>query len=131
MGYCAYAVDTDFRVSADAVAAALVAVNAEFEREFDELAEAVEELASFEDCWLDDDGGFALGAHHDKYYDATESLLDVLGRFAVDGSYVRFDGEDGSLFGFRVVDGRLRTESGSYAWTLDPEAAQVCELGVA
>lgn len=131
MGYSAYTVDTDFRVAAGNVAAALSAINAEFDGEFATLADAVEELASFEDCLLDDDGDFVLGFHHDRYVDATETLLDVLGRFAVEGSYARFDGEDGSLFGFRVVDGRLHTESGSYAWTLDPESPQVSERGVA
>lgn len=131
MGYSAYSVDTDFRVAAGEVAAALSAVNTRFQTEFSDLADAVEELASFEACWWDADGGFVLGSHTDKYVDATETLLEVLGRFAVDGSHVRFDGEDGSLFGFRVVDGRLRTESGSYAWTLDPEALQVSGRGVA
>lgn len=131
MGYSAYSVDTDFRVAAGEVAAALSAVNTRFQTEFSNLADAVEELASFEDCRLDDDGGFVLGSHTDMYTSVTDLLLNVLGRFAVEGSYVRFDGEDGSLFGFRVVDGRLRTESGSYAWTLDPEVPQVSGRGVA
>jgi hypothetical protein len=121
MGYCAYILESDFRIDSSNVAAALAAVNAEFDGEFTSLVDAVGDLTSFEQCGSDDEHGFELGEHHDKYYDATDVLLDVLGRFAVEGSIARFDGEDGSLFGFRVVDGQLRTESGDYVWALDPE----------
>lgn len=121
MGYCADAFDWNFRVEATEVPGALAAVNAGFGGEFASLVEAVEELANFEDSEIDESGAFVLGRHHDRYFNDTEKLLGVLSGFAADGSYVRLDGEDGCLFGFRVVNGRLREEYGECVWTLRPE----------
>ncbi|PBJ31911.1 hypothetical protein XV03_18860 [Mycobacterium avium subsp. hominissuis] len=120
MGYDAYTVDVDFTIPADQVPTALAAVEAEF-GSYASLADAVEDITCFEDCEEDPDQWFSLGHHREKYLSGTDQLLEILGRFATDGSYVRFDGEDGALFGFRVVDGRLREESGDYVWHLDPE----------
>jgi hypothetical protein len=50
-------------------------------------------------------------------------MLAVLAPFAVEGSSVRMLGEDDCLFGFRVLDGQLRTESGRFMWSLDGETA--------
>ncbi|RFZ09794.1 hypothetical protein DSM43518_02545 [Mycobacterium marinum] len=124
MGYCAYSLECDFRVEATEVRAALAAVHAAFGVEFTSLVEAVEELANFDECEIDESGAFILGRHVDSYLEDTEKLLRVLGGFAVDGSFARFDGEDGSLFGFRVVNGRLREEYGDYVWTLAPTGSR-------
>lgn len=125
MGYSAYTVEVDFAIEPDKVDAALAAVNAEFGAEFGDgfvsLVDAVVDLSSFEECEIDAGGVFRLGHHVDKYLSATDMLLDVLGHFAIEGSVARFDGEDGSLFGFRVVNGQTCTEWGDYVWRLDSE----------
>jgi hypothetical protein len=131
MGDCAYTLGCDFRVSAEKVASALSVVCEEFDAEFVTLLDAVQNLTSFEECELDEVDGFTLGSHRDKYVTGTDELLYVLGRFAEEGAYTRFEYGDGSLFGFRVVDGRLRSESGDYVWTLDPEPSPVTTLGAA
>ncbi|MCH9729042.1 MAG: hypothetical protein K0U84_05075 [Actinomycetia bacterium] len=136
MGYYANTVDSDFRIPAEKVPAALAAVNAALsvvnaglggqfystasDGGHSTLADAVEEMTSFEGCEEGGSEDFILGGHCDKYLSRTEKLLAILAAFATDGSYVRFHGEDDSLFGFRVIDGRLRAESGDYTWSLDP-----------
>lgn len=119
MGYSASSVDNDFRVPADSVGAALAALNEAFGVDYPTLTEAVEDLTSFQDCSEPSrDGEFVLGYHCDTYTSVTDRVLAVLGRHAVEGSYVRLLGGDDSLFGFRVVDSHLREERGSFAWTL-------------
>lgn len=132
MGYNANTVDVDFTIPADKIDAALEAVNAaelwndwcgQQEIVYDNLIAAVEDNTSFECCEIND-GGFSLGWHGDKYVSATDTLLAALAPFANEGSYVRFLGEDDSLFGYRVVDGKLRSERGEYIWKLDDDSAQ-------
>lgn len=128
MGYYANTVDGDFRIPGEKVAAALAVVNTAFsghiystagESGYSTLADAVEGLTSFEGCEGGEAGeDFVLGWHGDKYLSGTEELLALLAGFAAEGSYVRFHGEDDSLFGFRVLDGQLREESGDYTWSL-------------
>lgn len=126
MGYSASSVDNDFRVPADSVGAALAALNEAFGVDYPTLTDAVEELTSFQDCSASSCGDeFVLGYHCDTYTSVTDQVLTVLGRYAVEGSYVRLLGEDDSLFGFRVVDSHLRDEHGSFAWALPrPEPSQ-------
>ncbi len=83
--------------------------------------DAVEELTSFEQCVIDAAGVLQLGHHGDGYLIGTDELLTVLGDFAVEKSCASFAGEDGSLFGFRVVSGKTCTEWGDYLWRLDSE----------
>ena len=128
MGYCANTVEVDFGVPADKVPGALAAVNELLASiglgEFSSLTDAVEESTCFQECTEDSDDGFRLGYHHDKYLTDTDNILYVLGRFATEGSYVRLLGEDDCLFGFRVVEGQLRTETGGFTWRLDPAPEQ-------
>lgn len=135
MGYYAETVDNDFTIPAENVAAALEALRAEYvadaaalealraasddSRDQTALADLVEEVTSFQDCEQCPDGGFSLGYHNDKYVTNTEKVLGILSPFATEGSYVRFTGEDSSLFGFQVREGQLRAESGRYEWSLD------------
>lgn len=119
MGYSASSVDNDFRVPANSVGAALAALNEAFSVDYPTLTDAVEDLTSFQECSeasRDDD--FVLGYHCDTYTSSTDQVLTVLGRYAVEGSYVRLLGGDDSLFGFRVVDSQLREECGSFTWAL-------------
>lgn len=119
MGYSASSVDNDFRVPANSVGVALAALNEAFSVEYPTLTDAVENLTSFQECSeASRDEDFVLGYHCDKYTSSTDQVLAVLGRYAVEGSYVRFIGCDDSLFGFRVVDSQLREERGSFTWTL-------------
>lgn len=141
MGYSVDTWEVDFHIPADKMAAALADINADsgFQRPcwnrahyigeehdcqrlkpYDSLTEAVEELTGFHDCEEDDTDGFRLGYHLDKWQDACENLLHALGPHAVEGSFVRFVGEDGELFGYRVVDGKLRDEDAKVAWTVTP-----------
>lgn len=131
MGTSAYTVDRDFCIPRENVEAALAAVNSAFEQKFADLAVAVQELTCFEDNETNQGGAFILGRHQDSYVEDTEKLLGVLGAFAPRGSYVRFEGQDGDLFGFRVVDGRLREESGDYVWTLNPTDDELPAAGAA
>lgn len=121
MGYNANTVEVDFTIPADKLTAALGAVKASFGDRYSTLADAVEDLTCFQDCEEGPTGGFALGWHSDKYLSCTDELLAILAEFAAEGSYVRFDGEDGSLFGYQVVNERLRQEFGDYVWSLYPE----------
>ncbi len=132
MGFCANSVECDFVIPADKVSAALAAVNAvlfdesassgvTYEGGYESLSEALEDRTCFMDCEEDAEKGFILGYHCDKWLGGTDELLDVLGKFATEGSYVRCVGEDDCLFGFRVVDGRTHSETGNYVWTLDKE----------
>lgn len=122
MGYSASSVDNDFRVPADAVDAALSALCQEFGVRHTTLTQAVEDLTSFQECSESGrDEEFVLGYHCDTYLPTTDKVLDILGRYATDGSYVRLIGGDDSLFGFRVVDGQLRAERGSFAWALSDQ----------
>ncbi|WP_149653479.1 hypothetical protein [Mycobacterium simiae] len=131
MGYCANSVDMDFTVPADKVDAALAALNEVLfspalggfsaGHPYASLLEAVEGNTGFMEC-ADIGGAFVLGCHCDKYCSVTDDVLETLARFAIEGSYVRFIGEDDRLFGFRVVDGRLRAESGGFSWKVEAEA---------
>jgi hypothetical protein len=110
-------------VPTDNIAAALEAVNKALQdggagpAAFTDLSEAVEQATSFCDCYTDG-AGWHLGHTHDKWFGSSERLLKVLAPHATDGSFVRLIGEDDSLFGYRVVDGVLRDESGDFTWTL-------------
>jgi len=124
MGYCANSIDSDFTIPPANIAAALEAVRAAFETTGTAtLTEVIEENTCFDGCEEDAATGFTLGCHHDKWWDSTEQMLAVLAPFAVEGSSVRMLGEDDCLFGFRVLDGQLRTESGRFMWSLDGETA--------
>lgn len=147
MGYSVDTWETDFHISADKMKAALTAVNADpalqrpcwdrahywpnhgsdatvaehdcqHAKPFESLTEAVEELTGFHDC--EEDDGFRLGHHLDKWMSASEDLLHVLGRYADEGSFVRLMGEDNELFGYRVVDGKLRDENSTVTWEVSP-----------
>lgn len=153
MGYCVNTWETDFRISADKIAAALAAVNAdpamhrpcwnrahygpypngntpEQEHDcqrlkpFESLTDAVEELTGFHDCEEDDADGFRLGHHLDKWANPTEDLLHVLGQYADEGSFVRLMGEDSELFGYRVVNGKLRDENATVTWDVSRVGAR-------
>lgn len=122
MGYYANSVEVDFSIPPESVEAALEAINSSEKLrpawrsgDWIELHEAVEDLTSFEESEIDDDG-FNLGHHHDKYSSYTDALLEVLTPFAREGSYVRFNGESDELFGFRVFEGKLRSEFGVIEW---------------
>lgn len=117
MGYYANTVESDFFVPAANIPAALAAVRA-VGGAGETLSEAVLSITSFEDS-TEDGAGFALGSHSDKFLSRTEEVLCALAPYATDGSYVRFIGEDDSMFGFRVAGGTLRTESGVVDWRLD------------
>lgn len=117
MGYYANSVDSDFTVPASSIPTALAAVR-EVGGEGTTLSEAVLSITSFEDS-TEDGSNFTLGHHSDKFLSRTEEVLSALAPFAAEGSYVRFIGEDDSMFGFRVVGGKLRTESGGIQWGLD------------
>lgn len=143
MGYSVDSWETDFNIPADRIAAALADINADPDlhrpcwnrahygtgnetehdcqrsKPFDSLTEAVEELTGFHDCEEDDADGFNLGYHLDRW-SGSEEILYTLGRYAKEGSYVRLIGEDNELFGYRVVDGELRTEDATVTWTVSP-----------
>ncbi|AOS94713.1 MULTISPECIES: hypothetical protein [Mycobacterium avium complex (MAC)] len=125
MGFCAYSLEVDWAIEPGQVGAASAAVNKEFGEQFDggltSPNDAVEELTSFEQCVIDAAGVLQLGHHGDGYLIGTDELLTVLGDFAVEKSCASFAGEDGSLFGFRVVSGKTCTEWGDYLWRLDSE----------
>jgi len=118
MGYYADTVERSFIIPPEKITAALDAVNNSDELSgdtYDSLIEAVEDMTCFQECYMDEDG-FNLGYHSDKYLSYTDELLAVLGPFATEGSFVRFSGEGGELFGFQVVDGKLRNEFGVIEW---------------
>lgn len=117
MGYYANSTESDFTVPADKIAAALEAVR-EVGGEGPTLSEAVGSITSFEDC-SEGRFGFDLGHHADKFLSRTEEVLAALAPFAREGSYVRFAGEDDSLFGFRVAGGKLLDEHGVVDWRVD------------
>lgn len=145
MGYMGYRVDsweTDFRISADKIAAVLAEVNADpaltrpcwnrahningdviephdcqRTKLFKLLTDVVEELTGFHDCEEGIDG-FRLGYHLDnKWHPITDDVLNVLGRYADEGSFARFSA-DSQLFGYRVIDGKLHTESAVVTWSV-------------
>lgn len=120
MGYYADTIESDFVIPADKVAAALEAVNTTepFRRStpYASLDEAVRDWTTFESNFEDDKKGFALGYHSDKFLSYTDTLLGVLAPFAKDESFVRFSGEDHSLFGYRVRDGKLLREYAELTW---------------
>lgn len=122
MGYTANSLDVAFTIPADKVPAALLATNAEedFGGPFPTLTKAVEETTCFYDSF-EDETGFHLGYHYDKWCFYTENLLVVLAPYAEEGSFVRMIGEDECLFGFRVEAGKLVEESGHIVWTTWPE----------
>lgn len=128
MGYSASTWEVDFSIPADKVGEALAAVNAlePTNEGYSDLVDAVEEGTGFHDCELTE-SGFRLGHHSDKWFEYTEKVLCVLARFAVDGSFVRFQGEDGELFGYQVVDGDLMEEIATVSWCV---AAQPQDGGV-
>lgn len=127
MGYYADTIDTDFTIPAASTAAALADLKEAFagqcpdvfsDADHTTLADIVEGLTSFQECeQASPEADFILGHHRDKYLPMTDELLGILSRHATEGSYVRFLGEDNSLFGFRVIDGQARPESGDYTWT--------------
>lgn len=148
MGYSVDTWETDFHIPADRVAAALADINADpvkhrpcynrahsyaladepahdcqRTKPFDSLTEAVEELTGFHDCEEDETDGFRLGYHLDKW-SGSEEVLYTLGRYADEGSFVRFMGEDNELFGYRVVDGKLHTEDATVTWAVSPTWAR-------
>lgn len=142
MGYYVDDWETDFHIPADKVQAALDAVNAdpafyrpcynrahyaggstdphdcERDKPFDSLTEAVEEMTGFHDCEEDSTDGFRLGYHVEKW--RNEDILYTLGKYADEGSFIRLMGEDKELFGYRVVDGKLRNENATVTWDLSP-----------
>jgi len=142
MGYNVNTWETDFRIPASKAKAALAAINADpamqrscwdrahyalgevpphncqRTKPFESLTEAVEELTGFHDCEEDGTDGFRLGYHLDKW--TADEILYTLGQYAMEGSFVRLMGEDNELFGYRVVDGKLRTEDATVTWTLSP-----------
>lgn len=103
MGYCANSVDVEFTIPADRISEALAAIEAERESHYESLTEFVEGLTCFEDCEEDPEKGFGLGYHCDKWLMETEVVIDLLGRFATEGSYVRLCGEDDSLWGLSLI----------------------------
>lgn len=147
MGYSVDSWETDFHIPANKVKEALADINADSTlnrpcwnrahnglsviadhdcqriKPFDSLTEAVEELTGFHDCEEDDTAGFRLGYHLDKWM-VSEEILYTLGRYATEGSFVRLVGEDHELFGYRVVDGKLRTEDATVTWALSPAWAR-------
>lgn len=142
MGFCADSVDVDFTVPPENLVAALAAANvvvgtAEVPGEFESLSDLFIEYTGFQDneestdlVGTDSNGeeyvaqgtGWWLGYHNDKYLSLTEPLLRALAPYAVEGSTVRFIGEDASQWGFRVVDGVLRDETAE--WVLAPSRDQ-------
>lgn len=146
MGSCADTYKVDFRIPADKVAAALAAINTEprfaprcwhrshtvampapeaehvcpAAQPHTTLTDAVEDNTGFHDCEVGLDGEFVLGYHMDKWTDDTEGVLKLLAPFAVEGSCVRMIGEDQTLFGYRVVEGRLVDESATVTWEIAP-----------
>jgi hypothetical protein len=144
MGYSVNTWETDFHIPAGKVKEALADINADpalqrpcrnrahyigeahdcqRTKPFDSLTEAVEELTGFHDCEEDDTDGFRLGYHLDKWM-GSEEMLYTLGRYADEGSFVRFIGEDNELFGYRVVDGKLHTEDATITWSVAPTWAR-------
>lgn len=123
MGYCANSVDVDFTIPAGRIKEALTTIQAELESHYESLTDFVEDLTCFQECEEDSEKGFRLGYHCDKWFTETDRVIDLLGRFATEGSYVRLCGEDDCLWGYRVVDGQIREESGSYTWELHVPAA--------
>lgn len=131
MGYYADSIDTDFTVPAANIAAALAAINnleyfgGPYCRApigtYTSLDDFVREFTCFEEN-IEDGDGFHLGYHGDKFLSFTDEVLAALAPHAAEGSYVRFIGEDQSIFGYRVIDGKLRTETGDIIWRLDPGA---------
>ena len=142
MGYSVDTWETDFRIPAGKVKEALADINANpaFHRPcwnrahnslgdvaahdcqrtkpFESLTEAVEELTGFHDCEEDGTDGFRLGYHLDKW--TADEILYTLGQYAMEGSFVRLMGEDNELFGYRVMDGKLRSEDAIVTWQLSP-----------
>ena len=117
MGYYANSTESDFTIPVAKIAAALEAVRG-VGGDGPTLSAAVGSITSFEDC-AEDGGGFVLGGHTDKFLSRTEEVLAALAPFAREGSYVRFAGEDDSLFGFRVAGGKLLDEHGVVDWRVD------------
>ena len=136
MGYYADSIDTDFVVPAANIAAALAAVTEKSRTDSaytdnwgdqhcdpaDKLVAAVRDRTCFE-CEVTDDGDFVLSYHNDKWLSETETVLAALAPFATEGAYVRLSGEDHCLFGYRVVDGKLRYEYGVTKWRLAGRSA--------
>lgn len=131
MGYTAYTVDSDFTVPADKIDAALHAINVVLVGSEDDvndgavgavsLTEAFAENTGFEDPDTTAAGDWILGHHRDKYFDSPlEEMIAALAPFATEGSYVRFQGEDDALWGFRVINGRIEAETGDYTWKVVP-----------
>jgi hypothetical protein len=117
MGYYADSIDRDFIIPADKVADALAAINASdsIGGTYETLDEAIRANTCFEGN-EEVHGSFHLGWHTDKYLWGTDDVLGILAPFAKEGSYVRFSGEDDSLFGYRVQDGKLVEEFGEIIW---------------
>lgn len=124
MGYYADSIEQDFTIPPENVPAALEAINNSDNLRtnwhtgtYTDLITAVQDMTCFEDSYIDE-YGFNLGHHTNKYLSYTDKLLEVLAPFATEGSYVRFNGEGGELFGFQVSGGKLLQESGVIQWTV-------------
>jgi len=134
MGYYADPLEINFTIPADRVAAALEAMNANEtftvspyvsitdphasdnqRKVYTSLFDAVTDWTSFEPT-VDDENGFSLGWIHEKYLTYTDAVLATLAPFATEGSYVRLIGEDHSLYGFIVKDGKLEEQYGQITW---------------
>jgi hypothetical protein len=131
MGYTAYTIDSYFTVPAANIPAALDALNAklsdlpdgmsnpEMRASFTSLTDVFDQNTGF-DSSVNEAGDWMLGYHTDNYYDIVEELIIALAPFVRDGSYVRFQGEDDTLWGFVVVNGRIEYETGHYTWKIVP-----------
>jgi len=74
------------------------------------------------DCYDDmrgTDGAFYLQGYDSKT-GQEDLFLAVVAPFVEDGSYTEWRGEDGAMYRFTVVNGRLTTQSAVVKWT-DPE----------
>lgn len=116
--------DTSFVIPPENVAAALAAINSDPELNnpgapYMTLTDAIEDRTNFLDT-EEDAEGLLLGSQSESYLSTTEPMLKVLARFAVEGSVVRLEGQDGTLFGFRVVGAALRQESADVVWSVTP-----------
>lgn len=82
--------------------------------DYDEVYKSLDEVfwaLGFEDAHIDDDGRFVLGRYDDKT-GAENHFLEAIAPFVVDGSYVEWVGEDGSMWRFLFRRGEMLVEEG-------------------
>lgn len=115
----AYSTEVNFIIPSDNVAAALSAINVLFGTRHVTLIGALENYASFHEC-AEGPATFVLGEHHGSWDEEKEAAIVALGSFANEGSFIRFTDDNGTFWGYRVVDGRLREETGKLVWDLVP-----------